>query len=763
MDQVQWNLEVKRLQKVYNKILKELTRRGKEVKDYRKTVRQTGRTIWEEVDHSWEYGDVDAAVEVKQYMDSLKQVNQNYEIALRQYTKLERLELSPYFGRIDFTEKGVNDAEEIYIGISSFFDEKGNILIYDWRAPISGIFYDFELGPAHYLCPEGIIKGRVSLKRQYRITKNQLELMLDTDINIGDEILQNILSSNTDEKMHNIVTTIQKEQNRIIRDENHQLLMVQGVAGSGKTSIALHRIAWLLYQNRDSNMTAGNILIFSPNTVFNDYISNVLPELGEENMQQTTFGEYLEQITGSELGFESAASHMEYVLSLQTQKGQRIRFRSIAYKSTMHFYELLNNYVTYLEQNAVNFEDITLEARVCHNPNESPWEKEVLIPKGYIREMYNVDYASLPLARRIEKLKQRLYFLIRTPWQERRLELEKKISDNPQYKGKIKAYSRLFVYQEFKPVRKQIETMLQFDSYQAFLDLFENTRLFAGMAGNYLPEQYEDICAHTAEQIRKRFLGYEDISAYSYLTGALAGTSSMSQIRHVVIDEAQDYTPVQYGIFRQLFPQTRMTLLGDFNQTIHPLRDDIGYEQVAEILSPASKTELQLTKGYRSTTEIVNFTRHILKGSQIESIQRAGEKPQLILESDPGTQVEKLISDIQEMLGDGLGSIGIICKTARESEILYDKIHHRLNVYLLTKDDVNFSRGIIVLPVYLAKGLEFDRVVLFGADSENYGREGDRKLFYTACTRALHKLHLFSNTDISPFIKEIPEEFYDVV
>lgn len=762
MDQAQWKLEDNRLQEVYNKILKELARRGKEVKDYRKTVRQAGRTIWEEADHSWEYGDVDAAVEVKQYMDSLRQVTQNYEIAKRQHTKLERLELSPYFGRIDFIEKGFSEAEEVYIGISSFFDEDGNILIFDWRAPVSGIFYDFELGPAKYLCPEGLIEGEVSLKRQYRISQNKLELMLDTGINIGDEILQNILSGNTDERMHNIVTTIQKEQNLIIRDENHQLLMVQGVAGSGKTSIALHRIAYLLYQNRDSNMTAGNILIFSPNTVFNDYISNVLPELGEENMQQTTFEEYLAKIKDKDLNFESAASHMEYVLSARDRKDQETRLKGIAYKSSMSFYHLLNDYIIYLDKNSVSIGDISIEEKTYNSPKESILKKRVLISKEYIQEMYNVDYADLPLAKRLEKLKQRLYYLIRTPWQERRQELEDQLSENPNFRGKIRAYSRLFVYLEFKPVREQIEAMLQFDSYQAFLRLFQDTSLFAQLAGENLPDNYKEICSYTVRQLMNRYLGYEDISAYSYIKGALAGAQSMSHIRHVVVDEAQDYTPVQFGIFKQLFPQTRMTLLGDFNQAIHPLRDRFGYEQVAQILVPTSKAELQLTKGYRSTAEIVNFSRHILKGSNIESIQRPGEKPQLILDSDPNVLIDKLILDVKETVKEGLESIGIICRTARESQSLYDKIRSKINVSLLTKDDVNFNRGVIILPVYLAKGLEFDGAMLFGTDRDNYGLEGDRKLFYTACTRALHKLHLFSSGDLSPFIEEIPDKLYEV-
>ena len=251
MNQTQWNFEQERLKMVYNKIYMMLQRRKKEVEEYRKIITKTGRMIWEQADHTWQRGDIDAAVEFKQYMDVLKQESKSYEVAKRHLIKLERLERSAYFGRIDFIEDGYEDTENIYIGISSFFDENGNILIYDWRSPIASIYYDFELGRAYYICPEGKIEGTVSLKRQFRISQDQLEFMLDTGIKIDDEILQEILSKNADEKLRNIVNTIQKEQNRIIRDADHQLLMVQGAAGSGKTSVALHRIAWLLYNYRD--------------------------------------------------------------------------------------------------------------------------------------------------------------------------------------------------------------------------------------------------------------------------------------------------------------------------------------------------------------------------------------------------------------------------------------------------------------------------------------------------------------------------------
>jgi DNA helicase-2/ATP-dependent DNA helicase PcrA len=750
LNQKQWELEQEHLQKVYDKICRELARRSKEVRDFRKTVAKTGRTVWEEADHVWERGDMDAAVEIKQYMDVLRQESRSYDIARRQLSKLERLENSPYFGRIDFTEDGFDDTEKIYIGITSFFDEKGNILIYDWRAPVSGIFYDFELGRAQYLCPEGVIEGTVSLKRQYRISRNRLEFMLDTGVKIGDEVLQEILSKNTDEKMRNIVNTIQKEQNRIIRDEDHQLLMVQGVAGSGKTSVALHRIAWLLYHYRDTNMTSSNILIFSPNTVFNDYISNVLPELGEENMQQTTFDEYLEKVTDKGLFFERNSSHMEYVLIAGKRRKHLTRLQGIAYKSSMDFYHLLNDYMGYLEHHAINIGDIVFRGRV-------------IVSRQDIKKLFYEDYASMPLAKRLEKLKARLHYLIRPAWVQRRLELERQLSENPDYKRKARAYSRLFVYREFRAVRQLIEEMLRFDTFQAFLNLFEDVDLFVSLAGEKLPKNHISICSDTADRIRRKMLGYEDITAYIYLKGMLEGVPRMDHIRHVVVDEAQDYTPVQYGILRQLFPKTRMTLLGDFNQTIHPLRAPFGYQQVSEILLPDSHAIIRLTKGYRSTSDIVKFTRHILKDSKVESVERSGQKPRLILAADESLLTDKLVADIKQLINNGLESIGILCKTAERSRQVYNAIRGRLDVTLLTRDDADFGKGIIVLPVYLAKGLEFDGAMVLDADKETYGPEQDRKLFYTACTRALHRLHLYCSGEVSTFMNDIPAEYYETV
>ncbi len=730
--------ESRHLKQVHSKIVHEVERRESSLAGYRKDMMATRRTIWEDIPHNWQQGDFDAAVEVKQYLDGLKQDTQIHESEVLQVSKLKRLKGCPYFGRIDYLEEEAQTIEKIYIGILSFFDVDGELLIYDWRAPISGIFYDYELGPVAYQCQDGVLHGTVELKRQYRITEDTLHYMFDTGLKIDDELLQEILSKSTDEKMRNIVQTIQKEQNRIIRDETHQILMVQGAAGSGKTSIALHRIAYLLYKYRDQNITAQNILIFSPNTVFNDYISHVLPELGEENMHQTTFYEYMQRRVSKYLKIEDPSTHLEYLLTTLDHPDHISRHSGIQYKSTPLFLDMLNAYAIYLE-NGMRFEDLCLQG-------------EVLVTQDEILHMFYTDYKYLPMVRRMKKMKERLYYLIRPIRKKRLSEITNQMVEDPEFKEKVKAHSRLAVCLEFKPVREKIESMLTFNIYQAYCAIFSYPQITVNIEQNYFPEDYQSICHDTTARLSQNIMGYEDLSGYVYLRGLLIGVPQMNHIRHVVIDEAQDYTPVQYGVFKQLFPKTKMTLLGDFNQAISPLAETFNYETVRNILKPLSHGILKMTKSYRSTVEIVEFTRNILQGAQqIEAVERKGYRPQFVIGDSASEVLEACIHDIQKMLDNGVESIGIITKTAAEGIALRQRVGKRLPLRLLTKDDTVYMKGILVLPVYLAKGLEFDAVVVYDADTLHYGHEQDRRLFYTACTRALHRLHLYAFGEITPF------------
>lgn len=304
--------------------------------------------MWENVGAVSVENGLQHIVDFMQFINTMKVQKRSHEFERKLIDKYENMLLSPYFARMDFQEDGEETAEKYYIGISNLINGDFDFLIYDWRAPVSSMFYDYEIGEAYYKCPDGIINGKISMKRQYKIHDGEIEYMFDSNIKIDDEVLQDILSKSSDNKMKAIVTTIQREQNKAIRNEKYKNLIVQGPAGSGKTSVALHRIAYLLYKHRDT-ITAKNIVIFSPNNIFNDYISNVLPQLGEDNMLQTTFKEYMHDVLKDIAGKEDYCEVMENIFGDESEQAYPIRVKSLRFKSSVEFVKLLRGYTEYLE------------------------------------------------------------------------------------------------------------------------------------------------------------------------------------------------------------------------------------------------------------------------------------------------------------------------------------------------------------------------------------------------------------------------------
>jgi DNA helicase-2/ATP-dependent DNA helicase PcrA len=753
LDKSDWDYEKSRLKKVYDEIENQLAERREGISGYRRDIVRLRRSMWENEAHNWLSGDMDAAANIKQYRDMLDSENRKYLQSRQILKQLEKMAQSPYFARVDFKEEGMEDVEQIYIGIASLFDRENNdILICDWRAPISSIFYDYELGFAKYPSHEGVIRGHISLKRQFRITRSHIDYMFDSSIKIDDEILQEILSKNVDDKMRTIVTTIQKEQNRIIRNEENDLLIVQGAAGSGKTSIALHRVAYLLYKYRDQKITAQNIVIFSPNQLFNDYISNVLPELGEENMQQTTFMEYAKKRLGSGLKLEDMNDQMEFMLTCQDNKEYGARAMGIRYKASVDFLKLVKQYARYLEEEGTVFKDITHRG-------------QLIISKEELTKLFRQEYSYLPVIRRLAKIKSRVLRLIKPFWERRLKELQKELMGSSEYGQKVKAYSRLMVFREFKPIRHRLENMTSLDVYSTYSRLFSDRELFNNVSkGTLCPEGIDIICRDTLSRLERNYVGYEDVAPLLFLKGIMEGVPNMDNIRHVVIDEAQDYSPTQYEIFRQLFRYSRLTLLGDLNQTIHPYLNISRYEILPEILGSKKPALLTLSKTYRSTREIVEFSRAmLLTRSAIEPIQRSGDKPRVVKLPSYNDIFINLAKDIHSLLKEDVQSVAVICKTAAESLKVYNELKTKAQIHLLTKEDDQFISGIVVIPSYLAKGLEFDAVLVVDASMEKYGREEERKLLYTACTRALHKLILYYSGSPSPFLPMADKSLYQSV
>lgn len=726
----EWNKENEWLELV----LKEAQRQLEEKLDYKdkfkKDALETQKEMWEELGSLSVANGLEQIVSFMGFIDRMKYQKRNHEITRRLQEKYERMLQSPYFGRIDFLENGEEKAEKYYIGLSNLVNQDYDFLIYDWRAPASSMFYDYEIGKAGYKCVEGTIEGELTLKRQYKISKGKMEYMFDSNLKIDDEILQEILGKSTDSKMKAIVTSIQKEQNKVIRNEEFKNLIVQGPAGSGKTSIALHRIAYLLYKHREK-ITPQNIVIFSPNQIFNDYISNVLPQLGEDNMLQTTFKEYMHKALGERFIKEDYSDMMEYILTSKQYSDYEIRIRNIKYKSSLEFIEVLKRYAENALKADRNFKDVV-------------FRDKLIVASKDLEELYYKDYINLPLKRRLDKIKERILFLLKPYEKERINEIYVELWNTGSFvdKMEVKEKAVALTRKETKHIYEEMERITEFDLLDIYKKLFEKLE----------PE----IKNYTLKNLENKVLNYEDQVPMLYLKGVFGDLPKTTEIKYVIIDEAQDYTPLQYEIFYQLFSHANITMLGDLNQSINPFMNVGDYSNIAHIFPQDNTCLINLTKSYRSTMEITEFSRRLLSHEvNAEYVGRRGDKPTVLGFSDESSINERILKDIEMHKEKGYKSIGIITRTIKEADKVYSFLKDKTEVKALTKDDDEYINGTLVIPSYLAKGLEFDVVFIYNAGHENYSSEEERLLLYTACTRALHKLNIYYTGRLTPLLEGI--------
>jgi DNA helicase-2/ATP-dependent DNA helicase PcrA len=749
---VEREVENKKLAMVVDQIERQLSEAQQTSLDKKEEVKSARKWMWEDLTR--DVSKFENTLDLVQHGLDLYRQERIYLFSSSLVYKLEKMQSSPYFGRIDFLEEGTEQKEEVYIGISSLTDQRtGGMLVYDWRAPISSLFYDYQLGQAEYVCPEGPIEGNILLKRQYKISSGNMKYMFDNSLQIGDDMLQEMLSKHTDDKMKSIVTTIQREQNQVIRDGQHKVLIVQGSAGSGKTSIALQRVAYLLYKNRET-MNSDHIVIFSPNQLFNDYIADVLPELGEENMLQTTFQEFTDKVIPEALKAEDKYSQMEYILACQDQAEYGTRMKSIRYKASNDFLQVIKNYIHYLETDGMIFKDVT-------------YEEEVIISKGELSVLFYKEFKNVPLRYRFEKLLVRVHAAIKSYKKNQVKKVREKLLKHPKYIGtdkEIAKLSRAIVKKRLHPLMEEMKVWASSYAYQYYCWLFQQQDVFLSVSSETnIPQDWNEIRRQSKVFLEQDELLYEDVAPFIYLKMAFEGIPTQSTIRHCIIDEAQDYSIFHYEMMKQLFPRSSFTVLGDLNQSLHNNSNQNHYRMVMQSLETDNASIVRLYKSYRSTQEIVNFSKAILvDGETVESINRSGIKPQVI--QVPESLLPDVIArDIRKLEEQGMGSIAIICKTAKESLRVYDHLKQDLNLRLITKKDKTFNKGIVVIPAYLAKGLEFDAVLIYNGGEETYHCENERKLLYTACTRALHQLHIYYCGSISPFITFLDASLYDLI
>ncbi|MEK4249643.1 RNA polymerase recycling motor HelD [Paenibacillus sp. FSL W7-1287] len=732
--------------------------------DIKSEIVDIKRNFWEDVTVNFE----DAAetaetyASMKQQAELLSERERSERLLNDQVKLLHKLEMSPYFGRIDVAEEG-EPVDAIYLGVGSLLDDENDkYLVYDWRAPISSVYYDYGPGPISYRTPNGTIRGEMTLKRQYIIRYGKLLSMFDTGVTIGDEILQDVLGKHSDAQMKSIVATIQQEQNAIIRNEHAKLLVVQGPAGSGKTSAALQRVAYLLYRFRES-LTAEQIVLFSPNPMFNSYVSTVLPELGEQNMEQTTYGQYLEHRLGKAFELEDQFQQLEYCLTAYDDPDYESNIASIKLKGTASFMTYIDQYVESLGQEGMQFKSIVFRGKV-------------LISKKKITEMFYALDSKLNIPIRLRDLTNMLLKELtalskeeqKESWVDEALEL----LDNEQY---VEAFQHLrqkkkfteqsfndyeaernflaarIVQEKFKKLRRQVKLLKYIDMPMIYTLMFQQEQVPSGVS----PELWQSISTLTMERLINKEMPYEDATPYLYLKERLEGFHTNTSVKYVFIDEGQDYSPFQLHYLKRIFPRSRMTIVGDINQAIFINTSMLDQFNPLDGLFDASETEyMSLLRSYRSTQEIVEFTSKIIDGGdQIIPFNRHGQEPVVsIIENDDA--YDKAVDELlQRWLREGFSSIAIICKTAQECSEVYERYSDRWKTLkLIDQETATFEKGIMVIPTYLAKGVEFDCVLIYDASRSSYELESERKLFYTACTRAMHELVLFSSGELTPFL-----------
>jgi len=661
------------LSKVNNLVNKNLTELSKIVKVNEEELIEFKKLMWQDSN----FFD-NAEIEQVRTITSVEE-----EKALEKeayYKRLKSIKNKPYFASIAFKDED-GEIFNIYMSLTYLKDDNTNNILYDWRSPICSLFYDYETGPAEYKAPGGIIKGELKRKRQYKIENNKLLGVFDNNLNIDDEILQDVLSKDSDDKMKNVVNTIQSEQNKVIRNIEDKNLIVQGIAGSGKTTVALHRIAFLLY--KEKNLNSNNILIFSPNNLFAEYISDVLPSLGESNTLQTTFSDYLSTFITE---FNEVEDYTDFVS--RYYKYDEIDPDFVEYKQSD---DIINDIDMFLDE-YIN------KSEVFNSFKEG--EKNI-VDKELINDYIKNKYNRLPLFERIKEIGEKLSSNFYKGSNKKSKVFEKLIYDNSNFEKNYKNIFKEFFMSDYSTYKVSETTINKI--------------------------------------INNKTINYEDALIFAYIKGKLEGFMYEGLIKQVVIDEAQDYNRLQYIIISEIFKKANFTILGDVNQNINPYYSYETLDDLRDIFGEDTKY-IELTKTYRSSPEIIKFTNRILNLNHVNPIRRDNNKPVLVRKSDD--LKNGLLKDIKR-LQEEYKSTAIIAKDVREAEKIYELIKDEIDISLVDQDSTKFKKNLIIIPAYTAKGLEFDSVIIYN-DRNNTYKKNERNLLYVACTRCQHELIIYN-------------------
>jgi len=704
---------------------------------------------------------MDAALSIHQQQQMLDERNNSWQQSKQRLGILKKLEQTPFFARLDFQEKGEPKKETVYIGLSSFTDKNDHFLVYDWRAPISSIYYDGKLGDVTYLTPDGEQDVDLFLKRQFLVENGKIRAYFDTQETIGDQMLLEVLDGKSSTHMKGIVKTIQSEQNKIIRDTNSRLLFVQGAAGSGKTSAILQRIAFLLYRYRGT-LTSSQVVMFSPNSLFNDYIKNVLPEMGEQNMIQMTYKQFLARRLPN-LSVESLSQQFETVVDADNKNISK-------FVADIEFFKVLTNYSKLLGQSGMSFKDIKFQSKV-------------FIPKEKIQEIYYSYGIQYNLGNRLDATVDRLVKMLhrkmgaemRSNWVSEQIENLSKEQLQALYNTADQEFKN--GDEEKKFLARKIVTAMMQGVYKnikhlRFLNVAVNYRNFLKAVPQIVdlskhdiePDQWNRYVEGFIKNFNNKQISMNDLSPYLYLYDLVTGKHGELDMKFVFIDEIQDYTPFQLAYMKYNFPRARYTMLGDLNQSIFTKKNSQTLLSEAQSLFEADETNVvQLVHSYRSTKQITDFTKAILtNGQKIEPFNRDGDLPNLLMANDEATSVQQVIGQLK-VNDERKFTTAIIAKTLDDATHLHDLLQESgVKSTLIRSENQRLATGTIVLPSFLAKGLEFDAVIMWDASKDKFD-EDEQQLVYTIASRAMHKLTITSIGELSQLLQRVPEKYYQRV
>ncbi|UJF35895.1 HelD family protein [Paenibacillus hexagrammi] len=643
----------------------------------------------------------------------------------------------PYFGRMDFQENGTEQAAPLYIGKAGVEDpQTGKLLVIDWRAPVASLFYSFTggLDPASYESPDGIIEGLVYLKRNLVIRKQILQRVVDTydrsqdSLAVGDEFLLYRLGENKDSKLRDIVSTIQAEQDRIIRAAKNTALIIQGVAGSGKTTVALHRLAFLLYQYREQ-IRAERMIIFAPNSMFLDYISGVLPELGVGSIQQSTFTDWVLDILDQEVKVVDPSLALQTWFATSGKRPVIDEHTPGRYKGSIRFQQYLDDCLTRFETTYVPASDFI------------PWEGAKL-PIAKIREWFFVENKHYPLVKRRERVVARI-----KRWMDMQLERIWETSRKKELKKK-----------GAQKLRSYLTAWPEHTAFSLYKLLYSETGRPESLPIELLHQLPETLVAQAAKQFKKKEVQHEDLAPLLYIHSRLHGIPSDRMFDHVVIDEAQDFSPFQVAVLNSYTRNRSFTILGDLSQGIHAYQGIMDWKEFSDLFEDNETGYFELERSYRSTMEIIHFANQVLTRG-VENpllavpVFRSGDKVR-VLQTKASERLPLMVQSVRHLQQGSAATIAVVARTEKQALQLHEALTEAgVEANLITAKQREYRGGISVVPIYLTKGLEFDAVLLMDVTASHYEVNlTDAKLLYVGCTRALHELWLLAAGDLSPLV-----------